>query len=49
MKVKCINNQNAEESLTIGYSYEIVEDRENSYLIKDNDGFVIEFSKFRFS
>ena len=48
MKVKCKNNQKAEESLTIGQYYEIVEERGNYYLLKDNDDFVIEFGKWRF-
>lgn len=48
MKVKCINNEKCEESLTVDNFYEIVEERGNFYLIKDNDGFVVEIGKWRF-
>ena len=48
MKVKCIDNKNASERLTIDKIYKVYQRSENLYIVFDDKGEIGTFSKTRF-
>ena len=48
MKVKCIDNEGLEHSLTIDKIYEVIKEKEHHYEILDNDNEINNYKKIRF-
>ena len=48
MKVKCIDNEFLEHSLTIDKIYEVIKEKEHHYEILDNDNEINNYKKIRF-
>ena len=48
MKVKCIDNKNNSDCLTIGKIYKVVDEYESCYKILDDDNSLNDFNKCRF-